>query len=114
MCGKHDDIQKIRVKAEDDSNGKIEIDGLKADTEYRYQVWFGADEHGRKSHEAGVTGSFRTAPAARKEKPVTFAWGGDLFARRYQRRLVTVRACALGITKFTELSQSFRVALCHD
>ena len=76
--GKHDDIQKIRVKAEDDFTGKIELDGLKADTEYRYQVWFGTDEHGRKSHEAAVTGSFRTAPAARKEKPVTFAWGGDL------------------------------------
>ena len=76
--GKHDDIQKIRVQAKDDYTGKIEIDGLKADTEYRYHVWFGDDEHERKSHEARVTGSFRTAPSPKKEKPVTFAWGGDL------------------------------------
>ena len=76
--GKHDETQKIHVKAEDDFTGKIEVDGLKSDTEYRYQVWFDGDEHERKSQEAGVVGSFRTAPAPRKEKPVTFAWGGDL------------------------------------
>lgn len=76
--GKHDDIQKTRVNAEDDFTGKIELDGLKADTEYRYQVWFGDDEQERKSQEARVTGSFRTAPTPKKEIPVTFAWGGDL------------------------------------
>lgn len=76
--GKHNGIQKTRVKAEDDFTGKIALDDLKADTEYRYQVWFGDDEQEHKSQEARVTGSFRTAPAPKKEASVTFAWGGDL------------------------------------
>ena len=46
MGGKHDDIKEIRVKTEDDYTGKIKVNGLRPDTEYRYRVWFGDDGRG--------------------------------------------------------------------
>lgn len=74
--GKHGDIEEIRVKPGNDYTGKIKVNGLRPDTDYRYRVWFGDDSRG--SREAGAEGSFRTAPTAKMEKPVTFAWGGDV------------------------------------
>ncbi len=73
--GRRDDIPEMRVKPEDDYTGKVKVSGLEPDTEYRYRVWFGED---RDPHAAGAEGVFRTAPAAMKERPVTFAWGGDV------------------------------------
>lgn len=77
---RHDDgaYRSVPVTAEDDFTGKVQIDGLKPGTEYRYRVWFSDEREGRPGKDRAVEGSFRTAPAAQDNTAVHLAWGGDL------------------------------------
>jgi alkaline phosphatase D len=74
--------QSVRVDAERDFTGKVKINGLKPNSEYRYRVWFGDEMHSRnRDHNRDgkvVEGQFRTAPTARQSAAVSLAWGGDL------------------------------------
>ncbi len=79
LHGRGDDgrIHTQAVDAARDFTGKLLLDGLKPDREYRYQVWF---SKGRQAGDprAAVSGRFRTAPAPQQAAPVSFAWGGDV------------------------------------
>lgn len=88
LGGKHDGKRKVGVRAADDFTGKIRIDGLKPDTEYRYRVSFIDEESGHHGRDAAVEGRFRTAPEPKRAKPVTFAWGGDLAGQNVCRDAV--------------------------
>lgn len=68
----------VRVKPEHDFTGKVLVDGLKADTAYRYRVWF--ESKGKKDREEREVyeGRFHTAPEADDARAVSFAWSGDL------------------------------------
>lgn len=79
IANRHSSIEaeSVRVTAEHDFAGKVQVTGLEPDTRYRYKVRFG-DGRGRGSHDEAAEGSFTTAPRANRPKPVTFAWGGDL------------------------------------
>lgn len=70
--------RRVPVGAADDFTGKVQIDGLKPATEYRYRVWFSDDARGRDVRGRAAEGRFRTAPDAQTAAPVRFAWGGDL------------------------------------
>lgn len=66
--------ENITVTAARDFTGKVLVDGLRPDTNYRYHVWF-EDDRGKKS---SVEGRFHTAPAAQETAAVDFAFSGDL------------------------------------
>ena len=65
-----------RVSAVDDFTGKIQYSGLKPNTRYEYEVWFGM--HSKKQQSDHLKGSFKTAPRQHHKSAVDFAWGGDL------------------------------------
>jgi len=68
----------VPVRGERDYAGKAHVDGLAPDTQYAYEVWFAAGDHGVSASGSSQTGRFRTAPAPGQRSPVTLAWGGDL------------------------------------
>ncbi len=77
--GGHTPIYKTtEVNAESDFTGKVYINGLRPDTKYSYRVWFSSDKQARTIPNKAVRGIFHTAPAAKENRPVSFAWGGDL------------------------------------
>lgn len=78
LQGKHHGSVEYRteVDAGNDYSGQIKLQGLEADTVYRYSVTFKAkNDHGQSST---LQGRFKTAPASGAETKVKFAWGGDL------------------------------------
>ncbi|MCA9582050.1 MAG: hypothetical protein KC416_09670, partial [Myxococcales bacterium] len=62
----------------DDFNGATVLEGLAPGTTYRYRVSFAKEADCMPSPEAGVAGTFRTAPAVEDARAVTFAWSGDV------------------------------------
>ncbi len=68
----------IRVGPERDFTGKVRMDGLRADTDYAYRVWFSRHRHARRAPVEAQHGRFHTAPQAGRATAVNFAWGGDL------------------------------------
>ena len=70
-------IRTVRVDAEGDYTGKVLFNGLRADRDYNYKVWFSESKHGKDAHET-ESGHFKTAPPANSKRSVTFAWGGDV------------------------------------
>lgn len=80
---------QVAVTADHDFAGSATVHGLRADTEYRYEVWFqtdkpaqnqspGAGQSPAAEAEGRERGSLRTAPAADQARPVRLIWGGDL------------------------------------
>lgn len=70
--------QSVRVTAEQDYTGKIQVSGLRPATEYRYRVWFSDREIGSRGIDEAVEGTFRTPPSADAPAAVSFTWGGDV------------------------------------
>lgn len=70
-------IKTIKVDASGDYTGKVLFNGLKADKEYEYKVWF---TESKRSHDDdnSESGQFKTAPKANRKAEVSFAWGGDV------------------------------------
>ncbi|MGD9764734.1 MAG: alkaline phosphatase [Candidatus Binatia bacterium] len=66
----------VEVEAERDYTGRVALRGLAPDTAYAYRMWC-ASGH-TTSSEVASTGSFRTAPADDRPRPVRVVWGGDL------------------------------------
>ena len=69
---------ELALGAERDFTGKRPLNGLTPATRYTYRVTAGA---------TSATGAFVTAPPADASQPVTFAWGGDLGAAEFCRRI---------------------------
>jgi len=68
----HDSVD---VTAESDYTGKIMLKDLKADTKYKYKVWFGKNN---KASKNAISGTFHTAPHKNDNEEIHFAWGGDV------------------------------------
>ncbi len=68
----------VPVSAERDYTGKVFVEGLRPDTEYRYKIWFGASENDWRGRKQAVRGNFHTPPKPNEKEEVSFAWGGDL------------------------------------
>jgi alkaline phosphatase D len=63
--GRHDRVEKLRVRAADDYTGQLLLKGLRPDTTYRYRV-------------GSERGTFETAPEAGDAARVRLAFGGDV------------------------------------
>jgi len=75
-------IRSVKVKAEDDFTGQIELRGLRPNTHYEYEVWFSEANKGRDRGNGGIGrsaehGSFMTAPKKSQRSGVKIAWSGD-------------------------------------
>ena len=69
--GRHDRVERLRIRAADDYTGQLLLNGLRPDTSYRYRVG-----HGHRGPLA--RGSFQTAPEADEAARVRLAFGGDV------------------------------------
>lgn len=75
---------QVTLSAERDYIGKVFIEGLKPDSEYRYRIGFNesASDAAKmlqsRADRSIQSGRFRTAPAANQAHAIQFAWGGDL------------------------------------
>jgi alkaline phosphatase D len=79
--------RSVQVSYKSDFTGKVLLRDLKADTVYRYKVWFtetasetkenDKDPPAVETHESGE-GSFRTAPEPASRRAARFSFGGDL------------------------------------
>ena len=69
--GRHDRVERLRVRAADDYTGQVLLKGLRPDTGYRYRV-------GHAHRGSGARGSFHTAPEADAAARVRLAFGGDI------------------------------------
>jgi alkaline phosphatase D len=74
----HAKQQNVRVTADHDFTGKVQVNGLKPDTDYRYRVWFGSNKGHHHNKNNVEEGRFHTAPRSDAVKAVTFSWIGDL------------------------------------
>lgn len=80
LHGKHQASSgyRIAVSGSNDYTGQITLTGLQPETLYQYVVTFEEQDGSKKTRSASLTGTFRTAPEKHVERPVRFAWGGDL------------------------------------
>jgi alkaline phosphatase D len=70
--GRHDRLERLRVRAADDFTGQLLLKGLRPDTTYRFRV-------GSRNAGSSLTrGSFHTAPNEDDAEPVRLAFGGDV------------------------------------
>lgn len=72
---------RIATDAAHDFTGQLAFRGLKPDTQYRYRVWFSADDKPAPRHASqpgSWQGHFRTAPMPGTARAVRLAWGGDV------------------------------------
>lgn len=78
--GKHHGkkLKKVTVYKENDYTGHINLEGLKAGTEYDYSVSFKTKKGKKSAKSETMMGSFTTAPEKTKAQAVKFAWGGDV------------------------------------
>ena len=68
--GPHDRPQPVDVTAADDFTGKVLLEGLAPDRDYRYRLRF--------DRGPVVTGGFHTAPDPETAAPLDLAFGGDV------------------------------------
>lgn len=66
------------VEKNGDYTAQVSLTGLRPDTLYHYEVRFYTKHGDRRLKSAPLQGRFRTAPSSSDERPVKFAWGGDL------------------------------------
>ncbi len=78
--GKHQDHfeHQIDVERSNHYTGQIMLKGLQAETSYQYTVTFRAKQEPNNTQSENLSGSFKTTPDNLAERPVRFAWGGDL------------------------------------
>lgn len=70
-------FRTLPAAADADWTVRFVVEGLAADTTYRYRLW--SNETGPvRNLKRAVSGSFRTAPAADSTARVRLAWGGDV------------------------------------
>ena len=69
--GRHDRVERLRIRAADDYTGQLLLNGLRPDTSYRYRV-------GHAHRGPLARGSFQTAPEADEAARVRLAFGGDV------------------------------------
>ena len=68
-----------KVTTNNDFAGKVKVEGLRANVEYEYKVWFTDAENKSKGSAGDVEkGKFRTAPNSNANQEIVFVWGGDL------------------------------------
>ncbi len=79
---------EVRLDPERDFTARVILTGLLPDTEYRYR-WSVADQTGISPNNHIKNGRFTTAPLADVEKPVRFAWSGDLMGKNVCRDAVS-------------------------
>lgn len=69
----------VEVSAATDFTGQVSLANLRANTRYRYAVWFSPLQGGAGKPPAHLVseGTFTTAPAADQNAAVRIAWSGD-------------------------------------
>ena len=75
--GAHRAVQPIELTADHDYTGRLDLTGLRPETNYRYRAWVSAGPPGR-GQGPEVTGVFRTAPSENDRSSVRLAFGGDI------------------------------------
>ena len=71
-------VRSIEVFAADDYTGHIELDGLRPETRYKYEVWFSVPGPSQSDQRGKSTrGSFATAPAGVRAATLKLVWTGD-------------------------------------
>jgi alkaline phosphatase D len=74
------------TSAATDFTAHLTVDGLKADTRYCDRVWFSGHGDDGDSHVSdSQIGTFRTAPAPSRHRPVSFVFGADVDGQGYCR-----------------------------
>jgi alkaline phosphatase D len=75
--GAHGRVAATAATAGRDFTARVQVDGLRPNTSYRYRVWFSRGAPGVGRGET-ASGSFRTAPADDVAAPIRLAFGGDI------------------------------------
>ena len=74
-----------QVSAETDYTGTIDIQGLRPNTTYYYQVRFALDGVESEFTRQNMTGRFRTAPRSDRARSVRFVWAADMAGQGWGR-----------------------------
>lgn len=74
-----------QVSAETDYTGTIDLQGLRSNTTYYYQVRFVDGSVEPKFTRQNITGRFRTAPKSHQARSVRFVWAADMAGQGWGR-----------------------------